>query len=242
MGSSASATCRPTSGAERLSPGCGTRRILRRPVHGGHRHDRTTGPVRQATSGAPQPGYGIPQPGYGAPPQPGYGAPPSGYGAPGRPPLAEWGTRVAAYLIDGAVLFGLMIVLVIVVAAVTYVSEVLAALLGLFGYLGVFGFILWQLVVQGRTGQTIGKKQMKIKLLREQDGQVVGAGLSIGRYFVHIVDPIPLPGLPVAAVGRQEADLRRQDPADGRRQGPGLSGLPDRRTLGSGGDQQMAKS
>lgn len=56
----------------------------------------------------------------------------------------------------------------------------------------VLGFFFWQLVVQGNTGQTIGKKQMKIKLLREQDGQVVGSGLSIGRYFVHVLDSLPL--------------------------------------------------
>ena len=32
---------------------------------------------------------------------------------------------------------------------------------------------------------------MLIKLLREQDGQIVGGGLSVGRYFVHIVDQLP---------------------------------------------------
>jgi uncharacterized RDD family membrane protein YckC len=174
-------------------------------------------PFAKPTSGAPEPG-GAPPPGYGAPPssQPGYGQPPpSGYGAPagydqppggygapasygpppggqpGRPPLAEWGTRVAAFLIDIAVLIPLMLVLAIVSAVVSNVSEVLGVLLGLVGYIGILGFIAWQLAVQGRTGQTIGKKQMKIKLLREQDGQVVGAGLSIGRYFVHIVDAMP---------------------------------------------------
>ena len=68
----------------------------------------------------------------------------------------------------------------------------LSLLVAIAGYLGAFAFFFWQLVVQGQTGQTIGKKQMGIKLLREQDGQVVGGGLSIGRYFVHIVDSLPL--------------------------------------------------
>ncbi len=147
-------------------------------------------PFAKPPSGAPEPG-GAPPPGYGAPPQPGYGAP-TGYGAPGRPPLAEWGTRVAAFLIDLAIVFGIIIVAVILAAILGSVSSTLGVLVGIAGYLGAFGFFFWQLVVQGQTGQTIGKKQMKIKLLREQDGQVVGAGLSIGRYFVHIVDSLPL--------------------------------------------------
>ena len=52
-------------------------------------------------------------------------------------------------------------------------------------------FVIWNLVQQGNTGQTVGKKQMGIRLLREQDGQVVGPGLSIGRAFVPIVDSLP---------------------------------------------------
>jgi uncharacterized RDD family membrane protein YckC len=82
-------------------------------------------------------------------------------------------------------------VTLILAAVISAVSEVLGVLVGIAGYLGAFGFFFWQLVVQGQTGQTIGKKQMGIKLLREQDGQVVGGGLSIGRYFVHIVDSLP---------------------------------------------------
>ena len=34
-------------------------------------------------------------------------------------------------------------------------------------------------------------KQMGIRLLRESDGQPVGGGLGIARYFVHIVDGVP---------------------------------------------------
>ena len=68
-----------------------------------------------------------------------------------------------------------------------------AVVLGL-TYVAAFAWYVFQLVKQGRTGQTIGKRAMGIYLLREQDGQVVGAGLSIARYFVHLLDSYSLVG------------------------------------------------
>ena len=135
---------------------------------------------------------------------PSYGSP--AYGAPGQaspagpsvegpggvwlgPPLASWGRRVGATLVD-----------VLVTLAVTVVGGVLAGLLGaavsdgvaiavlVMTYLAAFGVQVWQLVVQGRTGQTIGKKALGIRLVRLRDGQPVGPGLSIGRAFTHVLD------------------------------------------------------
>lgn len=174
-----------------------------------HPSDPATGDNAPPPSGyGPPPGYGTPSgygpsPGYGTPPPagygppPGYGAPagygtPPGYGAPGGGPvLADWGTRVGAFLLDLLLVIGIFIASGVVGAVVAAGSEVLGLLLAGAGYLGAFGFLFWQLVVQGQTGQTIGKKQLGIKLLREQDGQVVGGGLSVGRYFVHYLDAIP---------------------------------------------------
>jgi uncharacterized RDD family membrane protein YckC len=141
-----------------------------------------------------QPGYGAPTGGYGQPPA--YGAPPSAtspYGqAPATgwqgPPLAGWGSRVGAALVDGliaAVIEG------VGVGLGALIGGALGALLVGLGYLGAFAFTLWNLVQQGNTGQTVGKKALNLRLLREQDGQVVGIGTSIGRYFVHFLDAIP---------------------------------------------------
>ncbi len=142
------------------------------------------------------PGYGSP-PGYGPPSGYGYGAP-GGYGTPGgqraaggAPVLANWGTRVGAFLLDGLLVLGIMILSVVVGVVLSTISNVLGNLVIVGGYLGAIAFLFWQLVVQGRTGQTIGKKQLGIKLLREQDGQVVGGGLSVGRHFVHFLDALP---------------------------------------------------
>lgn len=151
--------------------------------------------------GVPPQGYGQPPPGYGQPPQ-GYGQPPPEYGAPaygapspfgqpGGPQLASWGARVGAALLDLALYMGILVVALVVGALAGAGSETLGGLIVGLGYIAAFGFLFWQLWVQGQTGQTIGKKQVGLRLLREQDGQPVGGGLSIGRYFVHILDSLP---------------------------------------------------
>ena len=157
-------------------------------------------PATQGGYGAPPSGAGLEQPAYGQPQ--GYGQPPQGYGAPtyggsspfgqpGGPQLASWGSRVGAYLIDAAIVLALIIAAFILGALLGTVSDALGGIVIVLGYVAAIGFAFWQLWVQGETGQTIGKKQVGIKLLREQDGQTVGGGLSIGRSFVHIIDSIP---------------------------------------------------
>ena len=151
----------------------------------------------QAPPGYGQQGYGQapPPPGYGFPgyaqAPPGYGYPPPGYGAPqqwGGPRLASWGQRVGAYLIDFVLPFAVAVILGAVVGAV---SDALGALVLGLGYVAAFAFVIWNLVRQGTTGQTVGKKQLGLRLLGEETGQPVGAGLSIGRYFVHVLDALP---------------------------------------------------
>jgi uncharacterized RDD family membrane protein YckC len=98
-------------------------------------------------------------------------------GAWAGPPLASWGTRFVAWLID----------FVIIVAAnliVGVINRPLGSLVGL-------GVTIYFLYMQGTTGATVGKGVMKIKVLREADGQVIGFGMSVVRYLVHIVDAIP---------------------------------------------------
>ena len=134
---------------------------------------------------ATPPGYGTPS-GYGAPG--GYGAP-QGYGAPGYPPpgaapyggaqLAGWGSRMLSGLIDyGPVVLG--DILVQFGSGIGY----LIILVGL-------GWTIYNKIQEGKTGQSTGKKTAGIRLLREADGQVVGAGLAIGRWLLHIVDGLP---------------------------------------------------
>lgn len=162
-------------------------------------------------AGAPDPGYTSPTGGY-ATSEGAYGTPASSYGTPAPPPpsygssptagyagppaaaggqLAEWPQRVLGYLIDLAIVIGMYIVLAIILAIVGAASDTLATIVLLLGWIAIVGFTIWQLVVQGQTGQTIGKRVIGIRLIGEQTGQPIGPVMSIVRAFAHIVDSIP---------------------------------------------------
>lgn len=122
------------------------------------------------------------------PPPPGSQSQPAGWAGP---PLASWGERAGAFLVDAAVPLVILVGGLVVAAAMSALSDALWVLVLLLAYGASFAFVVWNLVQQGSTGQTIGKRTLGIRLLREADGRPVGAGLSIGRYLLHVVDQIP---------------------------------------------------
>ncbi|MEU0268961.1 RDD family protein [Nocardioides sp. NPDC006303] len=159
-----------------------------------------------------------PAQGYGAPAAPtGYGAAPAGYGygAP-TPPYASWGARAGAFIIDGLVGAVAMIPfwigygLLIGGAAAGGVSEydpntglytdggepngalmAIGGLLMFIGFLVSLAFLFWNYgLKQGKTGYSIGKGVLGIKVVKEADGQVLGTWFSIGRFFVHYLDQL----------------------------------------------------
>jgi uncharacterized RDD family membrane protein YckC len=164
-----------------------------------------------------QPGYGQPQgqPGYGQPqgyppqgsPEPGYAPPPQSYGgqqggygqlapqpAYGQPAygtqdgygyntgqgadLASWGVRVGAYLIDAAPI----VVLYVIALAIGS-----TALLAVF-FLAALGWNIYNRWIEGGKGQSLGKKLLHIKMIGEQTGQPIGAGMAFVRDLAHIID------------------------------------------------------
>jgi uncharacterized RDD family membrane protein YckC len=127
--------------------------------------------------------YGAPAP-YGAQPMPS-----SQYAATPGAPYAAWISRVGATLLDAIIVFVPLVVLAIIGAAIGH--GVGAAIL-ILAYIGAFVFSLWnQVFRQGTTGQTLGKQVVGIKLIREQDGQPVGAGMAFVRSIAHFLDSIP---------------------------------------------------
>jgi uncharacterized RDD family membrane protein YckC len=143
-------------------------------------------PATPPAYGAQPPAYGAPQ--YGAPPPPAYGSQPPAYGgyqeAPyGGPPyggaeLAPWIYRVGGYLID-LVIVAVPSVLLGVITSSRVVYDIVAFILALgLGYLN------------GAQGQTPGKRVIGIKLVREQDGQLIGGGLGIVREIAHFLDTL----------------------------------------------------
>ena len=169
------------------------------------------GSPQQAYPQSPPQGQGYPQQGY--PPQPGQPQPGpynqyAPYGGAQYGPaydLAAWGPRVGASILDGLILLPFEIIAIIALAvtskAGTYdpttgvttgggISGAGVAIIAL-AYIGGFAFGLWQLYRQGTTGQTIGKRVVGIRVVREVDGQFTGFGMAFVRSLAHLLDALP---------------------------------------------------
>jgi len=135
-------------------------------------------PGPQAPPGAP-PG---PPPSPEAPPggwQQPIAPPPTAVGWHGRP-LASWGSRVGAYLIDFFILLipvGILTAIVIGIAAGSDTGAILTAVLGFLAYL-VVAFLYAPLLMARdgeHNGQTWGKQAVGIRVVRDS-----GEGMSFG--------------------------------------------------------------
>lgn len=58
------------------------------------------------------------------------------------------------------------------------------------GAIILIGLAIWQLINEGRTGQTVGKKALGIRLVRESDGQPLGIGMAFVRRLAHFLDSL----------------------------------------------------
>jgi uncharacterized RDD family membrane protein YckC len=139
--------------------------------------------------------------------------PSSGYDVDDRPvvALAHWGKRVGAYLIDSIVAalaqFPLWIGYLMVFSdvseglttdpatgAVTSTGQVSGTALALIALGVVSGlvFSVWNICFNGgRTGYTVGKGIIGIKLVKEATGEPIGAGMALLRSFAHVLDALP---------------------------------------------------
>lgn len=156
------------------------------------------------------PGYGYPaQQGYPGQGYPGYPGPQMGGPLPGMPPLASWGARVGALLLDMLIvnlvpmglLFAGYIQLVVKVAhhqdacdqagtidcGAPHIPPAAIGMIIIGGLLSLVG-ALYLTYREGSTGQTPGKKIVGIRLLREYDGSTLGFGLAFGRRLLHFID------------------------------------------------------
>jgi len=140
--------------------------------------------------GTPPPQYGTPPPQYGAPP-PQYGAPPPQYGTPpaysggidqpvgySGPPLASWIQRVGGYLIDFLIIFIPSFILGVATGS-RVVYDIVALIIGI-----VIAYM------NGATGQSPGKRLVGLRLIKAQDGQLLGGLMGIVRAICHILDSV----------------------------------------------------
>jgi len=131
-------------------------------------------PYGQAPFGAPPAGY-----------QSGPVAQPGGY-AYGAPAYAAWLTRVGAYIIDALPTW-----ILIVIAGVLASHGGAGGGIGVVFYLAALGWVAYNRWYKaGRTGQSLGKKATDTRLIGEQTGQPIGAGMAFVRDIAHIVDAV----------------------------------------------------
>jgi uncharacterized RDD family membrane protein YckC len=104
------------------------------------------------------------------------------------PPLASWGSRVGATLLDGlvqTVVIGLMFVPgVLALIADATVIGIILLVLAFFGYLAVYVLYgAWFMRREGeRNGQTLGKQWLGIRVVRD-DGRPYDLGSGLLREF-----------------------------------------------------------
>lgn len=110
-----------------------------------------------------------------------YGQAGYGGGIPGN--LATWPVRVGGALIDGVIIgvpYGIG-------SALSSNSDL--AILSLILYLIGIGLAIWNVVIrQGKTGQSVGKSVVGLKLVGAETGQPVGPGKAFLRQITHILD------------------------------------------------------
>lgn len=157
----------------------------------------------------PPPAYPA-QPAFPAAAQPQYGAAtpqPYGYAGGTVGAYAGWGSRFAAYLVDGIIL-GIPLSILYGIGAAAFISDtsveyneftntyetsgggggaIVFMLVGVLGLLAALGFAY----MEGTTGQTPGKKLTNIRLISESTGQPIGFGMAFVRRLAHIIDAIP---------------------------------------------------
>lgn len=131
---------------------------------------------------APPPGaYGQPAGGY-QQPAPGSPAPPAGYANPSWN-YANWGLRLGGYVIDVAPVFFLYIIGGLIVSLT---HSLVVYLLFLLAAIAFTVYNRWYLA--GKTGQSLGKKVIRINLIDERSGQPIGALRAFARDIFHFLD------------------------------------------------------
>lgn len=139
-------------------------------------------------------------PGYPAapppPPQEGWGTAQT-YTAPGAvgpAPYAEWIKRVGGYLVDLAVLVPAYIVMTVgavMMGMGTPDTNPVGVFVYVLGALVALGLIIWNMIIrQGRTGWSVGKQVVGIRLIGERTGEPIGAGLNLVRMLAHALDSL----------------------------------------------------
>ena len=118
------------------------------------------------------------------------------YGLPPREPnpYASWFKRVVAFLIDGLlVTVAYFPAFIGAIVSASGGSAAASTTLVVIGALLAVAVFVWNTCLRaGRTGYSIGKGVLGIKLVGDDSGTTIGPGRAFVRYLLHIVDVLPL--------------------------------------------------
>jgi len=109
------------------------------------------------------------------------------------PPLASWSSRAAAWLIDHAVPLGVLLATALADLALVRIQP--AARVPFYlkgGAVAAVLFMWFNLAQQGRTGQSLGKRRMGLRLLSERTRRPIGFRACLLRELLHVtLDILP---------------------------------------------------
>ena len=156
---------------------------------------------QEVTSAHPQPSFVQP------PASPRYSPGPGYFVAPPRSDYATWAQRVRARLIDqGPTYLGLIIFYAGYLISVIELSRsngstpdfetaAVAMIIGLSVILASLAWVAYnRWIIAGKTGQSMGKRMTKIRLIGEETNTPIGAKNAFIRDLVHILDALSLVG------------------------------------------------
>ena len=111
------------------------------------------------------------------------------------PSYASWPQRVGAALVDGLVLAPFTVLGSVLLRAATNRdagTDTAVLTVAIVCYLGALAVWVWNSVVrQGRTGASIGKGALGIRLLTETTAQPLGSWTAFARNLAHVLDALP---------------------------------------------------
>jgi len=117
------------------------------------------------------------------------------------PFLASWWSRVGAYLLDGLILLGVILVPLVIGLVLTFKDSEIDPVTDEISNVGGAGilvlvlttllylaFDIWNRVFrQGTKGQSLGKKVVGIQVVRAAHGDPIGVGAGFGRWGITLV-------------------------------------------------------
>lgn len=105
-------------------------------------------------------------------------------------PLAEWGDRVVATLIDALFLLVVGAIVSLAAGVISVISDTLGALIWALSSTAASFYWLYLGYLEGIRGQSPAKAIRGLKVVRASDGQLLGGGMGVVRKIAHFVDSI----------------------------------------------------